>query len=73
MMEMSTTRGVSFDPAVAAEARIRTEAERKVREEQEARQEAQRRREERRAEGRMLDQIELSYRQHRVPQSQRFN
>lgn len=59
MTEMSTTRGLPFEPSAAAQAR--TEA-RRVSDEQ--------RRENRREHGRRLDQIELSYRQHRPPQQQ---
>lgn len=68
MTEMSTTRGVSFDPAVASATRTRTEAQARAHEAWEARQEAARRREERREQGRRLDQEELSYKQYTPPQ-----
>jgi hypothetical protein len=59
MMEMSTTRGLPFEPSAASKAR--TQAVRMAEEQ---------RRQDRREHGRRLDQIELSYRQHRPPQQQ---
>jgi hypothetical protein len=59
MTEMSTTRGVPFEPSAASRART-----------QKVRLDEEKRRQERRDYGRMLDQIETSYRQHRTPQEQ---
>lgn len=69
MTEMSTTRGLPFEPAAASEMRVVTRA----RAEAQARREADQRRRERREYGRMLDQIETCYRQHHVPQSERWH
>lgn len=60
MSAMSTTRGVPFEPSQGAVARARMLRI--------AEEERQRERQERREYGRMLDQVELSYRQHRPPQ-----
>ena len=62
MQEMSTTRGMSFEPSAASKDR----AER-------ARREADGRRNALRAEARRLDQVEVSYKQHRVPQDERYS
>lgn len=62
MTEMSTTRGMSFEPSQAA--RDRAEL---ARQRDEKRREM--RREANRATARRLDQIELCYRQHHVPQA----
>jgi hypothetical protein len=62
MSAICTTRGVPFEPSQAAKARA--EAARVASEEQ-----RRTKRRDRREHGRMLDQIELSYRQHRTAQS----
>lgn len=57
MAAQNTTRGVSFDPSIARlSAKVQTERIRKQR--------MERRVNELRAHGRMLDQIELCYKQH---------
>ncbi len=59
MTEMSTTRGLPFEPSAASQART-----------EQARRQAEQHRQERREYGKRLDQIETSYRQHRPPQQQ---
>ncbi len=60
MMEMSTTRGLPFEPSAASQARTKA-----------IRMAEEQRRQDRRDYARKLDQVELSYKQHRVPQDWR--